>query len=288
MPSGTTGGKPTKSQARSAPRPPVQSRTCLTRARRSGTSARMERVVGPERARELEPLGELVDHDHGAGAHLAGHRDGLDAEAPGALDHDALPEREAGPGEPEDHLGEGAVRPGTRGRRGGRRGRGRRSRRGGGSSTRRTPRPSAGTRPGRWRARSWQGRQPAGPGGTRSSGRRDRSSSRRRGRPRGAAARGSPTGRRPRAPPRARSSRARRSSRRAGARAARPRARSGGPSRRRSRGSRAPARPRARARGAGAREARRAGPVPGTRRPCRCGPSWEDLLGRKMGGARPC
>jgi len=39
-PSGTTGGKPTKSHARSAPRPPVQSRTCLTRARRSGISAR--------------------------------------------------------------------------------------------------------------------------------------------------------------------------------------------------------------------------------------------------------
>ena len=157
-----------------------------------GDLREMERVVGPERARELEPLGELVDHDHGAGAHLAGHRDGLDAEAPGALDDDALPEREAGPRQPEDHLGEGAVDRGHEGV---------------GQVVGDAEDEAAGPEvvvlgerpdPVRELARAGgapdlrRGTRPAGPGGTRSSGRRDRSSSRRRGRPRGAAARASP------------------------------------------------------------------------------------------------
>ena len=47
--------------------------------------------------------------DHRAGAHLARHRDRLDAESAGALDDHALAEPEAGPREAEEHLGEGAV-----------------------------------------------------------------------------------------------------------------------------------------------------------------------------------
>ena len=66
-------------------------------------------MVGAEGAGELQSLGELVDHDHGAGAHLPRHRHRLDAQTAGALDDHALTERETGPRESEEHLGEGAV-----------------------------------------------------------------------------------------------------------------------------------------------------------------------------------
>ena len=66
-------------------------------------------MVGPEGAGELESLGELVDHDHGAGPHLPRYRHRLDAQPPGALDDHALAEPEAGSREPEEHLREGAV-----------------------------------------------------------------------------------------------------------------------------------------------------------------------------------
>src|SRR4029450_4739564 len=106
MPSGTTGGKPTKSHARSGPRPAVQSRTSLTRARGAGAAGAhhltagaavralggVQWVVGAERPGELEPRGHLVDHDDRAGAHVARHGHRLDAEAASAVDEDALPE----------------------------------------------------------------------------------------------------------------------------------------------------------------------------------------------------
>src|SRR5216117_4111867 len=74
-----------------------------------GDLLEVDRVVGAERPRQLEPPRELIDDDHRRGAHVPGDRRRLDPEAAGALDHDAPAEGEARPPEPEDHLREGAV-----------------------------------------------------------------------------------------------------------------------------------------------------------------------------------
>src|SRR5215510_12544431 len=69
----------------------------------------VDRVVGAEGARQLEPPGQLVHDDHDGGAHVLGDRGRLDAEPAGALDDDGAPEGEPRAVEAEDHLTEGAV-----------------------------------------------------------------------------------------------------------------------------------------------------------------------------------
>ena len=66
-------------------------------------------MVGAERAREREPLREPVDHDDGLGAHVARHRDRVEAEAARALHDQRVPGAEPGAPQAVEHLGEGAV-----------------------------------------------------------------------------------------------------------------------------------------------------------------------------------
>ena len=97
MPSGMTGGKPTKSHATSAPAParPLAHQLDALAAVRDLLD--VDRVVGAERPRQLEPARELVDDDDGGRAHVLGDGGRLDAEAARALDDDAVAEREPGP-----------------------------------------------------------------------------------------------------------------------------------------------------------------------------------------------
>src|SRR5215468_2092252 len=69
----------------------------------------VDRVVGAERARQLEAPGELVHDDHRGGPHVLGHRGRLDPEPARALDHHGAAEGESRAVEAEDHLTEGAV-----------------------------------------------------------------------------------------------------------------------------------------------------------------------------------
>src|SRR3972149_17271 len=87
-PSGITWGKPTKSQATSAPRPPVHFRTRFRRSFRSGTSLRLSVWSAPD---------------------ALGSRRRVDPEPARPLDHHAVAEAEAGLVEAVDHLGERAV-----------------------------------------------------------------------------------------------------------------------------------------------------------------------------------
>src|SRR3972149_2503238 len=83
-PSGITWGKPTKSQATSAPRPPVHFRTRFRRSFRSGTSLRLSVWSAPKApARSSRPARPWAPHAAG--------------------------EAQPRPVEPVDHLGEGAV-----------------------------------------------------------------------------------------------------------------------------------------------------------------------------------
>src|SRR6267378_534631 len=74
-----------------------------------GDRLEVDRVVGAERLRQLEPPRELIDDDHRRRAHVLGDGHRLDAEAARALDDDAPAEAEPGPVQAVDHLREGAV-----------------------------------------------------------------------------------------------------------------------------------------------------------------------------------
>ena len=69
----------------------------------------VDRVVGAEGARQLEPPGDLVHHDHRGGAHVLGHRGRLDPEPARALDHHACRRSGARAGAGRRYLGERAV-----------------------------------------------------------------------------------------------------------------------------------------------------------------------------------
>jgi hypothetical protein len=109
MPSGITCGKPTTSTTTSAPPATGQLEDARGPRPRLGHLGHVDRGVGPERPRELEPRGDAVDHDHGAGPELARDGGGVEPEPPGALDHDQVAETDVGPREAEDHLRERAV-----------------------------------------------------------------------------------------------------------------------------------------------------------------------------------
>src|SRR5213594_2836214 len=82
-------------------RPPPHERDALLAV---GDLVEVDRVVGAERLRQLEPPREPIDDDHRRRAHVPGDRRRLDPEAAGALDHDAPAEGQARLVEPEDHL----------------------------------------------------------------------------------------------------------------------------------------------------------------------------------------
>src|SRR5215471_10572928 len=79
-PSSTTSGWPTSSSTTSPPQLSVSSRTRLTRRVRCPELPQIHERVGAELTSQLEPLVDAVDDDDAAGAHLARHGAGVDAE----------------------------------------------------------------------------------------------------------------------------------------------------------------------------------------------------------------
>ena len=81
---------------RSAPKPPTISRTRAMRCSGVGDCLDVDRGLGAELARELQPrrLGR-ADADHPAGTHLLGGGDGEDADRARALDHHGVAPAEA-------------------------------------------------------------------------------------------------------------------------------------------------------------------------------------------------
>src|SRR5882724_5531254 len=69
----------------------------------------VDRVVGAEGARQIEPARQLVDDDDGGRAHVLGDGGRLDPETARALDDDAAAEGEPCPAQAEDHLRQGAI-----------------------------------------------------------------------------------------------------------------------------------------------------------------------------------
>ncbi len=65
--------------------------------------------VGAEGAGQVEPRGNAVDGDDGAGAAGFGHGGGVKAQTAGALDGHAFAGAKFGAVKARDHLGEGAV-----------------------------------------------------------------------------------------------------------------------------------------------------------------------------------
>src|SRR3989441_8358598 len=93
----------------SAPNPPVRSMTAWMR--RSGVvkSARLSVWSAPKFARQLQARRDAVEHDHPVGAHVARHRDGIQAESAGALDHSGVTLPKSRAREAVEHLGESAI-----------------------------------------------------------------------------------------------------------------------------------------------------------------------------------